>query len=138
MAKTLGLYQYIIFNAQCAEAMKFYHTCFGGNIEMNYFKDIPGDVPPGAGDLVMHANIKNNHFVLMASDATPDIIMKPGDNVSLSVDATSQEEADKFFNHLAQGGSIKMPIQKTFWGAYFGMLVDKFGLHWMINYDFEE
>ena len=69
----------------------------------------------------------------MASDATPDIIMKPGDNVSLSVDATSQEEADKFFNHLAQGGSIKMPIQKTFWGAYFGSCTDKYGINWMFN-----
>ena len=58
-----------------------------------------------------------------------------GKNVSLSVNADSKDEADRIFQMLAEGGHITMPIANTFWGAYFGMMIDKFGIQWMVNYD---
>jgi PhnB protein len=86
---------------------------------------------------VMHVTLPiSKETVLMGSDTNSvagDV--KMGDNVSISINTESRTEAEKLFNGLSAGGTIKMPLQDTFWGAYFGMFEDKFGIHWMINYD---
>jgi PhnB protein len=64
--------------------------------------------------------------------------VKFGDNISISINADNKEEAERLFNRLSEGGSITMPIQDTFWGAYFGMFVDKFGVAWMVNFDYPQ
>ena len=91
----------------------------------------PQKLPPAAIALAI-----SRETILMGSDTSeahgPVTV---GDNFSISVDTTSQEEAERFFNGLSAGGRITMPLNKTFWGAFFGMLVDKFGIHWLINYD---
>jgi PhnB protein len=62
--------------------------------------------------------------------------LKPGDNFSISLDTESEEEATRLFNGLSEGGQVTMPLEKTFWNAYFGMFTDKFGIQWMVNYDY--
>jgi PhnB protein len=88
---------------------------------------------------VMHVTLKFGENVLMASDMldTPDC-PKPiiGNNISLSINTDSKDEADKLFSGLSDGGTVTMPIADTFWGAYFGMFTDKFGINWMINFDY--
>jgi PhnB protein len=63
-------------------------------------------------------------------------VPKVGDNISISINAESEQEADKLFKGLSVGGIVKMPMEKTFWGAYFGMFRDKFGINWMVNFDY--
>lgn len=139
---------YLIFNGTCEEAFLFYKSVFGGEFPyIGKFKDMPpsddpNSPPPSAeeADRIMHVSlpIGNGGSVLMGSDSTSQSgDVKMGDNVSLSINTESHAEADRLFNGLSSGGTVKMPMEKTFWGAYFGMLVDKFGIHWMINFDEE-
>ncbi len=133
---------YLTFNGNCEEAFTFYKSVFGGEWMMMKFKDVPpgpGMPDASAGNLVMHVSLPiSKETSLMASDANP--AMGPpvtmGQHLSLSVGVDSKEEADKIFNGLSAGGKITLPIQDMFWGAYFGMLVDKFGFIWMVNYDY--
>jgi PhnB protein len=76
--------------------------------------------------------------VLMGSDVPEPMLegFKQGDNFTISVNAESKDDADRLFNNLADGGKTEMPLGDTFWGAYFGMLKDKFGVNWMVNYDY--
>jgi PhnB protein len=95
--------------------------------------------PPSAEDAnrVMHVSLPiGKDTVLMGSDSTSqsgDVIM--GTNISISINADSRAEADKLFNGLSAGGNVIMTMQNTFWGAYFGMFSDKFGISWMVNFD---
>ena len=109
---------------------------------MGRFKDMPAspgqELPEDLGNKIMHVSLPiSKETMLYGSDANPRMgQVTVGQHLSLSVGTTSQEEATKIFNGLAAGGNITMPIADTFWGAYFGMLVDKFGIIWMVNYDY--
>jgi PhnB protein len=81
----------------------------------------------------MHATLKFGEAVIMASDSMPGQEVKNGNSIRLSISAQNLEEAERIFNNLSRGGKITMPFEKTFWDAQFGMLTDKFGIHWMIN-----
>ncbi len=133
---------YLVFNGNCEAAFDFYKSVFGG--EFNFigrFKDMAADenCPPPSpdfGEKIMHVSYTIGSSVLMGSDANPmqgDVTF--GQNISLSINAESKEEADKVFNGLSADGQITMPLDNTFWGAYFGMFTDKFGMMWMVNYD---
>lgn len=108
---------------------------------MGRFKDMPSDdnCPPISeeeANRIMHVSLPIGNTVLMGSDSTSqsgDAII--GTNISVSVNTSSMEEADRIYNGLSSGGNAFMPMTKTFWGAYFGMLKDKFGIHWMVNFD---
>lgn len=126
---------YLTFEGNCREAMTFYHSCLGGKLDIMPFEGAPMELPPGSEKLVMHANIMEGDFVLMASDTMPGQPVVKGNNVSLSLNCTSKEQMDKLFKSLSAGGQVTMPCEDTFWGAYFGMFTDKFGMHWMLNYD---
>lgn len=136
---------YLIFNGNCEEAFLFYQSVFGGEFPfMGKFKDMPPsddpDCPPPSeeeGNRVMHVSLPIGNTILMGSDSTSqsgDVPAFSG-NFSVSVNADSTVEADRIFNGLSAGGNVIMPMQKTFWGAYFGMFADKFGVHWMVNFD---
>jgi PhnB protein len=86
----------------------------------------------------MHVSLPiSKETILIGSDANPMMgTVNIGQHLSLSVNAESKDETDKIFNSLSVGGNITMPIADTFWGAYFGMLTDKFGFIWMVNYDY--
>jgi len=133
---------YLNFNGNTEEAFNFYKSVFGGEfITLQRFKDTPeaDRVAPADKDKIMHVSLpigKGN--ILMATDAVESMGHKltVGNNFSLSISAESEKEADKIFNGLSAGGKVDVPMSKMFWGAYFGMLTDKFGIQWMINYDF--
>jgi PhnB protein len=136
---------YLTFNGNCEEAFLFYKSVFGGEFQyIGKFKDMPNNdpnCPPLSeedGNKIMHVTLPiSNETCLMASDTfgewAPKLI--EGNNFSVSINANSKLEADTLFNALSQGGQITMPMNKTFWGAYFGMFTDKFGINWMVNFD---
>ncbi|MFI5149879.1 MAG: VOC family protein [Bacteroidia bacterium] len=126
---------YLTFNGNCREAMTFYNACLKGEIEIMDFGDSPMPVPADGKKLVLHSNIKKDGILIMASDTTPDRPVNFGEHMSISINCESAAQADSFYTALSAGGKQTMPMQKTFWGAYFGMLTDKFGVQWMFNYD---
>src|SRR5205085_7403413 len=120
----------------------FYKSVLGGEFPyLGRFNEMPpmGDtpMPESAGQKIMHVSLPIGNTVLMGSDMvqgmSPDIIF--GNNFSVSVNAESKEEADKIYQGLSAGGMQTMPMSDTFWGAYFGMFTDKFGINWMVNCD---
>lgn len=133
---------YLIFNGNCEEAFLFYQSVFGGEFPyMGKFKDMPADdnCPPVSeedANRIMHVSLPIGNTVLMGSDSNSqsgDVVM--GANVSISINTESRAEADRIFNGLSAGGNPFMPMSNTFWGAYFGMFVDQFGINWMVNFD---
>jgi PhnB protein len=126
---------YLIFNGQCEAAFKFYERCFGGKIEaMMTHAGSPAEAqtPPEWRDKIMHARLIVDGQALMGSDAPPGHFEKPqGFSVSLGI--TDPVEAQRIFQTLAENGKVRMPLQKTFWAQSFGMLVDQFGIPWMVN-----
>jgi PhnB protein len=131
----MKLNPYLQFNGDCAAAFKFYEQCLGGTILMMMTAgDSPmaAQVPPERKGDIIHARMAVGDELLMGSDAMGGMYTPPaGFNVTLGFeDAT---ESERVFAALAEGGSVRMPIQETFWAHRFGMLVDRFGTPWMIN-----
>ncbi|CAN1498414.1 PhnB-like [Flavobacteriaceae bacterium] len=135
---------YLIFNGNCEEAFLFYQSVFGGEFPyVGKFDEMPADAEGAEAiseedkNRIMHISLPiGKDSVLMGSDsnaATGDVVI--GANISISINAESKQEADKLFDGLSAGGNPFMPMNQTFWGAYFGMFVDKFGIHWMVNFD---
>jgi len=138
MAKEVNTY--LIFNGNCEEAFQFYKSVFGGEFQyVGKYKDAPPE--EGGEELseedsnrIMHISLPIGSSVLMGSDSHPKFgDVGFGDNFSISISPESSEESDKIFSGLAAGGRVDMPMQKTFWSPYFGMLKDKFGVNWMID-----
>ena len=125
---------YLTFDGNCREAMTFYAEAMGAEIHIMTFGDMP-QCPQGANDRVMHARIDKGAAVLMASDSMPGTPFTAGNNFSISVNCDDTAEVDRLFSALGAGGAGTMPPQDMFWGAYFAMVTDKFGLQWMFNFD---
>ncbi|MFC5408665.1 VOC family protein [Larkinella bovis] len=132
---------YLNFPGNTEEAFTFYQSVFGGElVGLQRFNDTPeaANVPPEDGHKIMHIALPiGPDTVLMATDALESRghTLVVGNNFSLSISTDSPEEADHLFGGLSEGGLPTMPMSKTFWGAYFGMVTDKFGIQWMISYD---
>jgi PhnB protein len=126
---------YLTFDGECEAAFKFYEQCLRGKIamKMTHGESPMGEqTPPAWRNKIMHARLVAGDAVLMGSDAPPGRYEKPkGVWVSLGVDKPA--EAERIFHALAENGTVAMPLQKTFWAERFGMLVDRFGIPWMIN-----
>ena len=133
----MQLNPYLNFNGQCETAFKFYEQCLGGKIEakMTYGESpMAEQTPPEWRDKIMHASLIVSDKVLMGADSPPERYEEPkGLSVLLGIDAPA--EAERVFHALAENGTVQMPIQETFWAARFGMVVDRFGIPWMINCD---
>jgi PhnB protein len=135
---------YLNFNGNTEEAFEFYKSVFGGEfITLMRFRDTPekDKIPAREQDKIMHVALPlGQGSVLMGTDLLesqgPDLIM--GNNFSLAVTTESEEATNTLFGALAAGGRVTMPLQKTFWGSYFGMLTDKFGIQWMLDYDYKQ
>ncbi|HYF33489.1 MAG TPA: VOC family protein [Chitinophagaceae bacterium] len=131
---------YLHFNGNSEKAMNFYKKVLGGEFtNVQRYKDIPGSEKMNEDDKekMIHISLKvSEQITLMASDTVTQMEgrMNFGNNFHICVQAANEKEADKLFNALSEDGKIEMPMNKTFWGAYFGMCVDKFGIQWMINY----
>ena len=134
---------YLTFDGECEEAFKFYQSVFGGEIpHWGRFGEMPPQegMPPVSDEMkhrIMHVTLPiSAETLLMGSDSMTGMNqITKGNNFSLSLDAKSREEAENLFNKLSEGGNVTMPLADTFWGAYFGMWTDKFGINWLVNYD---
>lgn len=126
---------YLIFNGNCEEAFRFYAESLHAELSLQRFGETPGceDMPASHKDKVMHVRLQKGDAVLMASDNHPDHPYEGLKGCSVAVSVDEVEEADRIFNALAQGGTVVMPMQETFWARRFGMLTDRFGVPWMIN-----
>jgi PhnB protein len=133
---------YLNFLGNTEKAMNFYKSVFGGEFKIfQRYRDIPGGEKMSDEDQekIMHISLplsKSN--VLMATDALESMgqPLNMGNNFYLSVSTENEKEADRIFAALTEGGQVKLAMNKAFWGAYFGMLTDKFGVQWMVSYDF--
>jgi PhnB protein len=129
---------YLFFNGRCEEAIGFYQRALGAQVEMLMrFKDSPdppppGAVPPGHEDKVMHASLRIGDSVLMASDGCAEEAAR-FDGFALSLTPADAAQARGLFDALADGGEVRMALAPTFWSPCFGMLVDRFGVSWMVN-----
>ena len=129
---------YLFFDGSCEQALQFYQRTLGAKVElMMRYKDNPeppppGMVPPGYDDKVMHATVRIGDSTVMAADDCTGGSPKP-QGYALSLNAADPAEAKRRFDALADGGEVTMPMQKTFWSPAFGMLRDRFGVHWMVT-----
>ena|SRR5215475_5341154 len=126
---------YLSFKGECEAAFKFYEQCLGGQLDAIFRYDgtpLADHVPPDWSAKVMHGSLTVGGQVLMGGDVAPDKYEVPK-GFSLSLQIKSTADAERIFNELAQGGKVVMPLEKTFWAERFGMLVDRFGIPWLIN-----
>jgi PhnB protein len=134
---------YLTFNGNCEEAFLFYKSVFGGEFPyLGRFKDMPQEdgnkMDPSMGEKIMHVSLPiSKETILMGSDTGGEWAssFKQGNNFSISITASSKEEADRLFQGLSAGGNVTMPMDTTFWGDYFGMWQDKFGINWMMSFN---
>lgn len=134
---------YLNFNGNCQEAFDFYKSIFGGDFSyVGKFKDMPPmgeqEMSETDGEKIMHISLPiSKETILMGSD-TIDGFGPPlqiGNNISISINTDSKEEADRLFDNLSKGGTVGMSMDNVFWGSYFGMFTDRFGVDWMVSFE---
>jgi PhnB protein len=129
------------FNGVAEQAFNFYKAALGGEfISIQRFSDTPhgASMPAQDQNKIMYISLKTSKGIISGNDHL-DMMggpLKQGNNFSLAVQTDSEAEADKIFKDLSEGGTVTVPIGKVFWGAYFGMLTDKFGVEWMVNHQY--
>ncbi len=134
---------YLTFNGNCEDAFNFYKSVFGGDFTyVGRFKDMPADesnkMPAEHGNRIMHIGLPvSKETMLMGSDTGGEWASsyKEGNNFSISITTDSKDNADNFFNFLSDVGQVTMHMNQTFWGDYFGMFTDKFGVSWMVSFN---
>lgn len=126
---------YLMFSGNAADAMTFYQTVLGGELTLQTYGDAGMSDASEQKDKVLHAALTNDALTIMASDDNPEqgATVTMGNNVHLSIVGSDEDELTGYWNKLAEDGEIVMPLEKQFWGDVFGMITDKFGVHWMIN-----
>jgi PhnB protein len=130
---TSRLNPYLSFNGNAREAMEFYRSVFGGDLTVNTFGDF-GNPDPAVADKVMHAQLESDAgYTLMASDLMPDMPFNPGDTMTVSLSGDDGDDLRRYWEKLAEGGTVTMPLEKQMWGDEFGMCTDRFGVPWMVN-----
>jgi len=128
---------YLHFDGNCRDGMTFYQECLGGNLVCQTVGDTPAaeHMPAEARQKIIHAALTKDGMTLLASDMLGPGGLTRGNSVSISLLCTSEEEVKTLFSKLSAGGNVTNPLADQFWGAIFGTLTDKFGFHWMLNYD---
>ncbi len=128
---------YLTFNGNCRDAMTFYKTCLGGELMLQTIGESPlsEQMPPQMQACILHSTLTTEGFVLMGSDMTPETGLSKGNAVSLMLNCSNEVEINALFKALSEGGTVKHPLETTFWGALFGDLTDKFGNNWILNFD---
>jgi PhnB protein len=123
---------YIGFKDTAKEAMEFYQSVFGGQLDMNTFGEY-GDTGPNA-DNIMHAQLETpSGFTLMGSDIPDGMDFDSGSAITVSLSGDDTDDLRGYWDKLAEGGTVSMPLEKQMWGDEFGQLTDKFGTAWMVN-----
>ena len=137
---------YINFKGNCEEAFNFYKSVFGGEFAFTgRYKDMPpsenGHAHEIDGEKIMHISLPiSKETLLMGSDVGGEWAKYTidGNNIQISINVDSEAEATQIFNGLSADGRINMPLEKSFWGSFFGMLTDKFVINWMVSYDYTQ
>jgi PhnB protein len=125
---------YLSFKDNTREAMEFYHTVFGGKLNLSTFKEFNASQEPSEDNLIMHSVLEaENGMTLMASDTPKRMDYRPGTNISLSLSGDNEAELKAYFEKLSAGGMVTMPLEKAIWGDWFGMCTDQFGIQWLVN-----
>jgi PhnB protein len=128
---------YLTFNGNCREAMAFYKECLGGKLAFQTIGESPlsEKMPKKMKDCILHSTLTQGLLVLMGSDMVPSSGLVKGNAVSLVLNCSSEEEIKSCYEKLSSGGTADHPLENTYWGALFGTLIDKYGNHWLLNYD---
>jgi len=125
---------YLGFRDNARTAMEFYRSVFGGELTASTFKDFGASQDPSMDDLVMHAMlVAPNGLTLMGSDTPAPMDYTPGTNYSVSLSGEDEAELRGYWDGLADGATVTMPLEKAPWGDVFGMLTDQFGVQWLVN-----
>jgi PhnB protein len=135
----MDLITYLTFAGNCEEAINFYKEILGAELlHISHMGEGQMEVPESVKGKVMHARLKIGENDLYMSDNFDPSSIKPGNNVSLSLQTDNLSQTESLFEKLSAGGKVVMPLQDTFWGARFGMFTDKFGIQWMMNCELSE
>lgn len=128
---------YLHFQDNCKEAMQFYHKLFGGNLEIMTIGDSPekDQFPEDLYTQVMHACLVNGELIIMASDMCGQGEINQGNSVQLNINCNSKEEIQTLYEKLSEKGNIIQKLEKQFWGSLFAMVIDRFGVRWMLSFD---
>lgn len=129
---------YVGFNGKCQEAMTFYKECLGGELTLQTVENSPiaGQCPAAMQDQILHSSLmKNGTLLLMGSDMVSPNGFVTGNNVALSLNCSSEDEINNCYTTVSKEGKIVDPLKMQFWGAMFGVIVDKYGINWMLHYD---
>ena len=128
---------YITFNGNCREAMNFYKDCLGGELTLQTIGESPlaDKMPAQMKECILHASLVKESLVLMGSDMVGEKGLIKGNSVSLAINCSSEEEIQLFYENLSAGGIKEHVLEESFWGATFGDLTDKYGNHWLLNFE---
>jgi PhnB protein len=129
------LQPYINFNGHCKEAMTFYRSCLGGELQMQKISESPMamQIPSAKAGHILHAVLSTEHMQLMASDVNSEPFLQ-GNNIQLSMQCDTMDQLEASFEKLSKGGKIITGLHQTFWGGQYGELQDPFGIRWMLHY----
>jgi PhnB protein len=124
---------YLHFGDNARQAMEFYQSVFGGDLQIMAFKDMPMPGMEAEGDKVMHSALVAKDISFFASDTPSHMQADPGNSISMSLSGEDENELRGYFDKLAEGGNVMQPLEKAPWGDTFGMLRDRFGIEWLVN-----
>ncbi|RIQ33653.1 VOC family protein [Jiangella rhizosphaerae] len=125
---------YIGFRDNARQALEFYRSVFGGELQLSTFADFGASDDPSEAGKIMHGQLETeNDLVLMAADTPNEMEYMPGGNVSISLSGEDEDELRGYWERLSDGGAVTVPMEKAPWGDSFGMCVDQFGVTWMVN-----
>jgi PhnB protein len=124
---------YLNFRDTTREAMEFYRGVFGGKLDMQTFKDFQASGDPSEDDKIMHSVLEADGIMFMASDTPNNMEYQPGSNFNMSLSGEDEDRLRGYFEKLSDGGMVTMPLEKAPWGDTFGMLIDRFGVRWLVN-----
>jgi PhnB protein len=128
---------YLNFNGNCREVMTFYQDCLAADLTLQTIEGSPleDQCPAAMKKQILHAVLQKGSVLLMASDMIGPDGFNKGNNFSLSLNCSTEDEIETIFANLSQGGQVTHPLAKQFWGGTFGVLTDKYGIKWILNYD---
>lgn len=131
---TISLNPYLNFTDNARDAMDFYQSVFGGNLEMHTFKEYNASQDPSEDDKIMHSVLEaDNGIMFMAADTPNNMEFKAGTNYSMSLSGDNEAELAGYYEKLAAAGTVIMPLENAPWGDKFGMVTDKYGIQWLVN-----
>jgi PhnB protein len=136
----MQIHSYLTFNGNCREAMTFYRDCLGGELSFQTIGDSPlaNGMPQKMKNTILHASLTLGPLVLLASDMVGANGLSRGNAVSLMLNCNSKEELMRCYDRLSQGGEKTHPVEKTFFGALLGDLIDKYGNQWLLHFKEEK